>query len=48
MIPPAAQRSMSARTGSTVTEVAGSHSIYVSQPGAVAALVTQAATATRG
>jgi pimeloyl-ACP methyl ester carboxylesterase len=48
MIPPAAQRSMSARTGSTVTEVAGSHSIYVSQPAAVAAMITQAATATRG
>jgi pimeloyl-ACP methyl ester carboxylesterase len=48
MIPPAAQRSMSERTGSTVTEVAGSHSIYVSQPAAVAALITQAATAARG
>ncbi len=33
MIPPSAQREMSARAGSTVTEVAGSHSIYVSQPG---------------
>src|SRR5213592_2391353 len=36
MIPPPAQREMSARAGSTVIEVAGSHSIYVSQPTAVA------------
>src|SRR5207247_7839176 len=36
MIPPPAQREMSARAGSTVVEVAGSHSIYVSQPTAVA------------
>ena len=49
MIPPSAQRSMSERTGSTVTEVPGSsHSVYLSQPAAVAALITQAATATRG
>jgi pimeloyl-ACP methyl ester carboxylesterase len=47
MIPPSAQRSMSERAGATVTEVPGSHSIYVSQPGAVAGLITQAA-ATRG
>jgi pimeloyl-ACP methyl ester carboxylesterase len=45
MIPPSAQRNMSERTGSTVTEVPGSHSIYVSQPDAVAALITQAAAA---
>src|SRR5246127_1437205 len=37
MIPPAAQRLMSKRAGSTVVEVAGSHAIYVSQPNAVAA-----------
>jgi pimeloyl-ACP methyl ester carboxylesterase len=43
MIPPAAQRTMSERTGSTVTEVPGSHSIYVSQPAAVAAIIAQAA-----
>jgi len=43
MIPPPAQRSMSARAGSTVAEVAGSHAIYVSQPNAVAALIKQAA-----
>jgi hypothetical protein len=43
MIPPPAQREMSARAGSTVTEVAGSHAIYVSKPSAVADLITQAA-----
>jgi pimeloyl-ACP methyl ester carboxylesterase len=43
MIPPAAQRSMSERAGSTVVEVKGSHAIYVSQPGVVAALIEQAA-----
>ena len=32
MIPPPAQRAMAERTGATVTEVPGSHSIYVSQP----------------
>jgi pimeloyl-ACP methyl ester carboxylesterase len=45
MIPPPAQRTMSARAGSTVTEVAASHSVYVSQPAAVAALIKQAASA---
>jgi pimeloyl-ACP methyl ester carboxylesterase len=43
MIPPPAQRFMSARAGSTVVEVNGSHAIYVSQPGAVASLIKQAA-----
>lgn len=43
MIPPAAQRAMSKRAGSTVVEVKGSHAIYVSQPAAVAALIEQAA-----
>ena len=42
MIPPAAQRLMSKRAGSTVVEVAGSHAIYVSQPNAAAALIEQA------
>ena len=45
MIPPPAQRAMSERAGSTVVETAGSHSIYVSQPAAVASLVAQAASA---
>jgi pimeloyl-ACP methyl ester carboxylesterase len=46
MIPPPAQRAMSERAGSTVTEVAGSHSIYVSQPAPVADLIKAAVTAT--
>jgi pimeloyl-ACP methyl ester carboxylesterase len=45
MIPPPAQRIMSGRAGSTVTEVAASHSVYVSKPTAVAALIKQAASA---
>jgi pimeloyl-ACP methyl ester carboxylesterase len=44
MIPPPAQRAMSTRAGSKVVEVKGSHSVYVSQPAAVAALIEQAAT----
>jgi hypothetical protein len=48
MINPSAQRSMSERAGLTVTEVPGSYAIYVSQPTAVAALITQAAAAGRG
>ena len=43
MIPPPAQREMSARAGSTVVEVAGSHAIYVSKPAAVAELIEKAA-----
>jgi pimeloyl-ACP methyl ester carboxylesterase len=43
MIPPSAQREMSARAGSTVVEVAGSHAIYVSQPAVVAELIEKAA-----
>ena len=45
MIPPPAQRTMSQRTGATVVEVAASHSVYVSQPAAVADLIKQAAAA---
>jgi pimeloyl-ACP methyl ester carboxylesterase len=45
MIPPPAQRAMSQRAKATVVEAAGSHSIYVSQPEAVARLI---ATAARG
>ena len=48
MIPPPAQRAMADRTGATVAEVSGSHSVYVSQPKAVASLIEQAATATHG
>jgi hypothetical protein len=43
MIPPPAQRAMAERAGSTVAEEVGSHSIYVSQPRATAALIGQAA-----
>jgi pimeloyl-ACP methyl ester carboxylesterase len=43
MIPPPAQRAMAERTGATVTEVPGSHSVYLSQPKAVASLIKQAA-----
>lgn len=43
MIPPDAQRAMSKRAGSTVIEVKGSHSVYVSQPEAVASLIDKAA-----
>jgi pimeloyl-ACP methyl ester carboxylesterase len=51
MIPPDAQRAMSKRAGATLTEVKGSHAVYVSRPQAVASLIVQAtkgvATATR-
>jgi pimeloyl-ACP methyl ester carboxylesterase len=47
MIPPDAQRAMSKRAGSTVVEVKGSHAIYVSQPGAVAKLIEEAARGAR-
>ena len=43
MIPPPAQRAMSERAGATVTETPGSHAVYVSNPAAVASLITQAA-----
>ncbi|MCX9190957.1 alpha/beta hydrolase [Carbonactinospora thermoautotrophica] len=45
MIPPPAQRAMSERAGSTTVESPGSHAIYLSQPGAVAALIHKAAAA---
>ena len=43
MIPPPAQRAMAERAGATTTEQAGSHSVYVSQPQAVASLIKRAA-----
>ena len=44
MIPPPAQRSMAERIGAQTVEVPGaSHSVYVSQPAAVADLIKQAA-----
>jgi len=45
MIPPPAQHAMSERAGATTIEVAASHSVYLSQPAAVAGLIKQAATA---
>ena len=48
MIPPDAQRAMSKRAGSTVIEVKGSHSVYVSQPQAVASLIEKAAKGAAG
>jgi len=48
MIPPPAQRSMAERAGSTVAEARGSHSIYLSQPQAVANLIKQAASGAAG
>jgi pimeloyl-ACP methyl ester carboxylesterase len=47
MIPPPAQEFMSQRAGSTVERIAGSHSIYVSQPRAVADLINRAAKGTK-
>lgn len=47
MIPPPAQRFMARRAGATVDEVAGSHTIYVSQPNTVAAIIKKAAGAAK-
>lgn len=47
MIPPAAQRAMSQRAGSTVVEVRGSHAVYVSRPDAVVDVIAQAAQSSR-
>jgi pimeloyl-ACP methyl ester carboxylesterase len=47
MIPPPAQRAMAERTGASVTEAPGSHSIYLSQPQVVANLIKHAAAATQ-
>ena len=38
-----AQRAMSQRAGSKVTEVAACHSVFLSQPATVAALIEQGA-----
>jgi pimeloyl-ACP methyl ester carboxylesterase len=45
MIPPPAQQAMSARAASTIVQVEASHSVYVSQPAAVAELIEEAASA---
>ena len=47
MIPPPAQQFMSKRARSTVVEVKGSHSVYVSNPQEVAALIETAAKAVK-
>jgi pimeloyl-ACP methyl ester carboxylesterase len=43
MIPPAAQHAMAERAKAHVTEAAASHSVYVSKPEAVAAIIENAA-----
>lgn len=43
MIPPPAQRAMAGRAQAQVTEVPGSHAIYVSKPAEVAELIQRAA-----
>ncbi len=43
MIPPPTQRVMAERAGATIAETPASHSLYVSQPGATADLIKQAA-----
>jgi hypothetical protein len=43
MIPPPAQRKMAERANAQVTEVAGSHSVFVSKPREVADLIEKAA-----
>jgi pimeloyl-ACP methyl ester carboxylesterase len=45
MIPPPAQRAMAGRAKAQVTEVPGSHAIYVSKPAEVAEVIQQAADA---
>ena len=47
IIPPAAARAWAKRAGSTVVEIKGSHAVFISQPGAVAALIDRAANAPR-
>ncbi len=45
IIPPAAQRQMAARAHATITEVDGSHAVFMSQPQAVADAIDRAAKA---
>lgn len=45
IIPPAAQRQMATRANAVITEVRGSHAVYISQPKAVAAAIDAAARA---
>ena len=48
MIPPATQRAMARRAGSTVTGTGAGHAVYVSRPDVVADLVRQAAAGVAG
>jgi pimeloyl-ACP methyl ester carboxylesterase len=48
MIPPPAQRAMADRAASTVSEVAASHSLYVSQPGKTVEVIKRAAQTVTG
>jgi pimeloyl-ACP methyl ester carboxylesterase len=48
MIPPPAQRSMAERASATIAEAKSSHSVYLSQPQAVASLIKQAASSVSG
>jgi pimeloyl-ACP methyl ester carboxylesterase len=43
IIPPDAQRQMATRAGATITEVAASHAVYISQPEAIANAIDTAA-----
>ncbi len=45
MIPPPAQRAMAGRVKAKITEVPGSHSVYVSRPAEVAEIIEKAANA---
>jgi pimeloyl-ACP methyl ester carboxylesterase len=45
VIPPAAQREMATRANAAITEVRGSHAVYISQPEAVADAIDRAARA---
>jgi pimeloyl-ACP methyl ester carboxylesterase len=47
MIPYPAQQFMAKRAGATVSEIPGSHAIYVSNPSAVAGLIKQAASSVK-
>jgi len=42
MIPPRAQRAMAERAGASTRELSGSHAVYVSEPGAVADVISAA------
>jgi hypothetical protein len=46
MIPPRAQQMMAERAAATLVEVAGSHSVFLSHPEAVAGLIRTALTQT--